>query len=113
MKFRIIALAGLLLMTLSACGSSAKFDVDKAIAYPGSKDVPLTYRAELKNPSLNLNDPAAVAKALGITLNGKPDQFLYKIVMRYESGSAIVTRNIPVRVDNISDGSKLIYNSRK
>jgi hypothetical protein len=108
MKFKLAILSFTLM--LSACSS---FNADKFVAMKNFDDMKFTYPASLDNPELDLANPAAVSTAVGVPLNGKANQPLYNIVMKSESTDAVLTRVIPVRVDNINDGAKIIRRIHK
>lgn len=65
--------------------------------------------APLVENDIDLNNPEAVATALGITLNGDRSQKLYDISMTVpDAEHQLVTRLIEIRVENISQGSAMI-----
>lgn len=97
---------GLLLTVLSSCGQQ-----NVEISPKGAQRMDFTVPEPLTRSTVDLNNPQSVAKALGITLNGDPKQFLYEIVMTAPSSDqGMVTRRIPIRVDNLKQGSSIIYN---
>lgn len=68
--------------------------------------------APLDDKTVDLNNPKAVAKALNITLTGDSKQKLYDIIMTAPSSEGIIERRtIPIRVDNIKQGSAIIYDA--
>lgn len=70
-------------------------------------DVLVVQSTRLNKP-LNLNDPEMVAHALGITLTGDKKQVLYVVQMTAPTEHGMAKREIPIRVDNIRDGAKMI-----
>lgn len=64
----------------------------------------------LLSKTVDLNNPASVAKAMNKKLSGDPKQHLYDIYMTAPSSEGVLEkRTIPIRVDNIKQGSSIIY----
>jgi hypothetical protein len=118
MRAQIIATfaSAVVLLSLAACAPEAKKspfneqdlragDVQRMIlSVPKPLVVPESPQAEV-----NLDDPKSVADALGVKLTGDSQQLLYTIALTAPSSDeGVVYREIPIRVDNIADGSQMI-----
>jgi hypothetical protein len=97
--------AAVFLLLLSACDKGQQKTLETT---SGSQKMEFAIPAVL-DTSVDLNNQEAVAKALGVRLTGDPKQFLYNIVMTAPSTEGTKTRTIPIRVDNIKQGSKIVY----
>jgi len=93
------------LLLLSACAPQD----DVVMSHKDQQKLDFAVPAVLTN-KIDLNNPEVVAKALGIRLNGDRKQHLYDIHMSgVSSERKRVDRIIPIRVDNIKQGSEIIY----
>ena len=57
---------------------------------------------------IDLTDPKQVAKALGIKLDGKPDQLLYTIKLGNGDYQNMTPTTYPVMVSNVVEGAEFI-----
>lgn len=103
---RVIFVVALLLVT--ACEKQ-----EAVYSGPGGEQrMDFAIPAALDDKAVDLNNPQAVAKALHIRLTGDTRQKLYDIVMTApDSDRKMVKRTIEIRVDNIRQGSALIYSA--
>jgi len=99
----IVALLGMLM--LAACDGSNGEAISPEERHKMTFSIPATL-----DHHVDLNDKNDVAKALGIKLTGDPKQHLYDIVMTAPSSEGKKEKRvIPIRVDNLKQGSNVIY----
>jgi len=84
----------------------------------GVSDIEVRFPEELESKAqgkiIDLTDPKQVAEALWITLDGKPDQLLYEIIITDGTANQHTpTRKLPVTVATIQEGADIINNIEK